>query len=124
MIRSIVFIIRFRIKQDGSNDFRKHYRVSIPPVEANKPGTLVQLAYENENATEVSVVRLFSSADAMDLHLQGANERTKKTFEFIEPISIQIFGIPNAATIETLKKLGGPGIVVNVNPQFIGGFVR
>jgi len=126
MSEPIVFISRNRIKEGMTDEFREHYSKSVPLTQAGKPGTLVQLAYENEEATEVTIIRLFPTADALDLQLQGANERSKKTYEFIEPISIEIYGTPNPATLETMKKVAGSGVSVSVsvNPQFIGGFIR
>ena len=120
----VSFIIRFKVKEGKLDDFKKHYKDSIPPIEADKPGTLVQLAYENEDASEVSVFRLFSSADAMDAHLQGSSERSKKTYEFVAPVSIETFGTPNASTMEMMKKIAGSGVVLSVNPHYIGGFIR
>jgi len=124
MTEPIVFISRNRIKEGKSEEFRLHYRDSIPPIMAGKPGTLAQLAYENEDATEVTVVRLFPSAEALDLQIQGADERSKKTYEFIEPISIEIFGTPNPATLEKMKKIAGSGVAVSISPHYTGGFIR
>jgi hypothetical protein len=124
MSEPIVFISRNKIKVGKSEEFRNHYRDSIPPIMAGKPGTLVQLAYENEETAEVTIVRLFPSADALDLQIQGADERSKKTFEFIEPIGIEIFGTPNLATLEKMKKIAGSGVVVSINPHYIDGFIR
>ena len=120
----IVFISRNRVKVGMLNDFTRHYHDSIPPIEAGKPGTLVQLAYVNEDATEVVIVRLFPNADALDHQIQGADERSKKTYEYIEPIGIEIFGTPNPATIEKMKKIGGSGVVVSISPNYLGGFIR
>jgi len=124
MTDPIVFISRNRVKKGMLDEFRKHYRDSIPPIEAGKPGTLVQLAYVNKDATEVDIVRLFPSAEAMDLQLQGADERSKVAYRFIEPTSIEIYGTPSTFAMEVLKKVAGSGIDVNVKPQFIGGFIR
>jgi hypothetical protein len=120
----IVFINRNKIKDGKANEFRKHYRDSIPPIEAGKPGTLAQLAYENEEVTEVTIVRLFPNADALDQQIQGADERSKKTYEYIEPISIEIFGTPNPSTLEKMKKIAGSGVAVKISPNYIGGFIR
>jgi hypothetical protein len=120
----IVFISRNRIKQGMLDDFCRHYLDSIPPIEAGKPGTLVQLAYLNEDATEVDIVRLFPSAEALDLQLQGAGERSKEAYRFIEPTSIEIYGVPSDSALEMMKKIAGSGIDVRVNPRFVGGFVR
>jgi quinol monooxygenase YgiN len=120
----VVFISRNRIKQGKADEFRKHYRDSVPVTNATKPGTLAQLAYENDQATEVTIVRLFPSADALDQQIQGADERSKKTYEFIEPISIEIFGAPSPATLEKMKKIAGSGVAVSISPHYIDGFIR
>jgi hypothetical protein len=124
MSEPIVFISRNKIKEGKVDEFRNHYRDSIQPVIAGKPGTLAQLAYENEQVTEITIVRLFPNADALDLQIQGADERSKKTYEFIEPIGIEIFGTPNPATLEKMKKIAGSGVAVSIYPHYIGGFIR
>jgi len=60
----------------------------------------------------------------MDIHLRGANERSKRAYEFLEPASIEIYGLPGSRTLEMLKNMTGSGISVSVNPHFIGGFIR
>jgi hypothetical protein len=124
MTDPIVFISRNRVKEGMLDEFKKHYLDSIPPIEAGKPGTLVQLAFVNEGATEVDIVRLFPNAEAMDLQLQGADDRSKITYKFIEPTSIEIYGSPSNYAMAMMKKVAGSGTDVSVNPQFLGGFIR
>ena len=124
MTDPILFISRNRIKEGKFDDIRKHYQASVAGVEANKPSTLVQLAYSNEDATEMTIVRLFPNADALDQQLQGADERTKTTYQFIEPTNIEIYGTPNSYALEMFTKVAGSGIAVSVHPQYMGGFIR
>jgi hypothetical protein len=124
MPEPIVFVSRNRIKEGKARDFKAHYRKSISPILADKPGTVAQLAYENEESTEVTVVRVFPNADALDLQLRGADDRSKKTYEFIEPVGIEIFGRPNAATLTIMKKIAGSGVPVRICPHYMGGFIR
>ena len=124
MTDPIVFISRNRVKQGMFDEFKKHYHDSIPSIEASKPGTLVQLAYVNEDSTEVDIVRFFPNAEAMDQQLQGADERSKLAYKFIEPTSFEIYGTPSDYAMEMMKKVAGSGIDVSINPQFIGGFIR
>ncbi len=124
MTEPIVFISINHVKEGRLDEFREHYRLSIPPIQAGKPGTLAQLAYENEDATQVTIVRFFPSADALDQQIQGADERSKSTYEFIEPVRIEIYGTPNPATLEKMMKIAGSGIDLRVQSRFIGGFIR
>lgn len=124
MSKPIVFISRNKIREGKGDEFRKHYRDSIPPVLATKTDTIAQLAYENDDETEFTIVRIFPSAEALDLQIKGADERSKKTYDFIEPISIEVFGSPNSDTLEKMKKIAGTDVVMKVNPNYIGGFIR
>ena len=124
MSEPIVFISRNRVKEGLLADFKKHYYDSIPLIEASKLDTLVQLAYVNEDDSEVDIVRLFPNAEGLDLQLQGADQRSKVTYQFIEPTSIEIYGTPNNYAMEMMKKVAGSGIKVSIKPQFIGGFIR
>ena len=124
MSKPIVFISRNKIREGKVDEFRKYYRDSIPPILATKTDTLAQLAYENNDKTEFTIVRIFPSAEALDLQIQGADERSKNTYDFIEPISIEIFGLPNSATLEKMKKIVGTDIIMKVSSNYIGGFIR
>jgi hypothetical protein len=120
----IVFIVRHKIKEGRGAEFHRHYRESIPRTLESTPRTSVQLAYENPQGTEVTLVRLFPDADALDLQLQGSAERSKITYEFIEPLAIEIFGEPGPSTVERMKKIASSGIAVSIHPAYLGGFVR
>lgn len=126
MSEPIIFISRNKVKAGRNDEFRKYYQDSIPAILDSKPETFAQLGYEyeNEETIEFTVVRLFPSADALDLQIQGADERSKKTYEFIEPIGIEIFGTPNPGTLEKMKKIAGSGIAVKISPSYVGGFIR
>ena len=120
----IIFISRNKIKPDKLIEFRKHYQGSIQPTFDSKPNTIVQLGYENDQGTEFTVVRVFRNADALDQQIQGADERSKKTYEYIEPSAIEIFGTINPATLDKLKKIAGTGVTVSIHAGYLGGFIR
>ena len=124
MTDPILFISRNKVKEGRLDEFRKYYLDSIPPIEAGKPGTLVQLAYENDGGTEITVIRLFPDADAFDQQIQGADQRSKRTYEFIDPTSVEIYGTPNPYAMEMMRKVAGSGITVSIHPYFGGGFIR
>lgn len=124
MSEPIVFISRNKIREGKLDEFRKHYQDSIPPTLATKTGTFAQLGYEAEQGTEFVVIRVFPNAEALDLQIQGADERSKKTYELIEPTGIEIFGRPSPATLERMTKIAGSGVAVKISPNYTGGFIR
>jgi len=48
---------------------------------------------------------------------EGADQRSKTTYKFIEPTSIEIYGTPNHLAIEMMKKVAGSGVEVSVKPH-------
>jgi len=124
MSQPIVFIVRHKIKEGRGDEFRRHYRDSVPRALESKPRTSAQLAYENSDGTEVTLVRLFHDAEALDLQLQGADTRSKITYEFVQPLSIEIFGEPNGSTVEHMQKIASSGVDVSIHPAYLGGFIR
>ncbi|PKN88460.1 MAG: hypothetical protein CVU46_00815 [Chloroflexi bacterium HGW-Chloroflexi-8] len=124
MPEPIIFISRNKIREGKASEFRKHYQESIQATFLDKQDTLVQLAFENEETTEFTVIRVFPDATALDSQILGADERSKKTYTFIEPISIEIFGKPNPVTLEKMKKIAGSGIKVKICSNYSGGFIR
>lgn len=124
MTEPIVFISRNRIKEGMAEAFRQHYHTSLPVTEAAKPNTLVQLAYENDDSTELTIVRVFPTPEAMDQQLQGADDRSRRVYEFIEPTGIEVYGAPSAYTLQMIERVAGSGIAVSIHPHYAGGFIR
>ena len=124
MSEPIVFISHNRLKQGKLDEFERVYREVVKSIEVDKPGTLVQIAYVNEERTRVTFIHLFPDAAAFDLHLQGVAERTEIADEFIESESFEVYGKPNTGVLASLRNATGPGVTLSVHPQYLGGFTR
>lgn len=124
MNQPVVFVIRNRIKPGMAAAFREHYLATLPKTEIEKPGTIAQLAYSNDDASEVVVVRVFPSPDDLDRQLQGSDDRSKLTYEFIEPVAVELYGSPNPYAIEMINKVAGSGVEVTVTRNYLGGFLK
>jgi hypothetical protein len=124
MADPIIFISYFRLKPGKLEEFSRLYCDSLPRTEASKPGTTVQLGYIDKDGSECLVVRLFPDATAMDEQLRGSDERSKATFQFIEPLRVEIFGSPSSYSLEMIRKVSGQSIEISVFPGYLGGFLR
>ena len=80
----IVFISHNTVKDGKLEAFRKAFGEVADALESEKPGTIVYLAFADEDGTRVSVVHVFPDAGAMGRHLQGVQERMAKAVGFIE----------------------------------------
>ena len=125
MSEPIVFISRNRVKEGGLEGFKELFREVARTLEAEKPGTVVYLAYVSDDGTELSIVHVFPDADAMDLHLQGVAERAQKAFEFIETKGYEIYGAPSETTLETMRAFASSGgVPLSVQRERVGGYLR
>ena len=125
MNEPIVFISHFRIKADQLDAFRTYFREGATGLQAEKPRTVAFLAYADEAGTRVSIVHVFPDADAMDLHVEGAAERSRAAYEFMEPDGWEIYGAPSAAALGMMQQsASAAGVTLTVKPAHIGGFLR
>jgi quinol monooxygenase YgiN len=111
----IVFISHFKVKEGKLEGLKQHAQMMIELINSEKPGTVAFLQYLNEEGTELSIVHVFPDADAFDRHGEGAMERAKVAFEFIELIGREVYGMPNEKALATLKPLEGSEITLTTH---------
>jgi quinol monooxygenase YgiN len=124
MSEPIVFISHFMVKAGKLDALRQFAQATTAQIKAEKPDTLVFLQYLNQAGTEQSVIHVFPDADAMDRHSEGAMERAKSAFEFIELIGREVYGIPNEKALATLRPPDGSGIPLTFMLHYMGGYIR
>src|SRR3990172_414907 len=93
MSEPIVFISHFKVKEGKLEGLKAHAQMMIELIKAEKPGTLAFIQYLNGDETELSIVHVFPDANAFDRHGEGVAERARAGFEFIEPISRELYGM-------------------------------
>ena len=121
----IVFISHFSIKDGQVDRVREMVGEGQRALREGKPRTSVFLAYLSEDETELTIVHAFADQDAMDLHVEGADERSAKAYEIVEPRGWEIMGTPSESVKVSIdgssKATGAP---VTYQPSFVGGFLR
>jgi hypothetical protein len=125
MSQPIVFISHFQVKEGKLDGLKQSYQESAQRLEAEKPRTLVFLGYLNDSATHVNFVHVFADAESMDLHVQGAGERSKAAYEYLDPRGWEIYGRPSNPALELLRQEAtSAGVTLSVHPDYLGGFLR
>ena len=102
-----------RIWQGNAEEFARHYLESIPPVEANTPGTMLQAAYTNKQETEAIILRVFKDGQAMDAHLESVDRRSYSAYEYIEPTAFEIYASPSAKALSMIRPVVGNRAHIN-----------
>ncbi len=120
----IVFVTNLRIKEGKVEEYKQFTRETTEWLKANRPSTLAILEYTSEDGTELSIVIVFADAKAREVHMLGLGELPTKSFEYLDIVNLQIYGTPTETTLEMMKMIGGSGIVFNIKPQSIGGYIR
>ena len=124
MSKPIVFISHLRIKEGKFDSWKEASPQIAEEIKTDKPGTIVFLAYANEEGTEATVVHIFPDAAGAALHFQGAGERTKRASEWLQAVRWEIYGDPGDEVMEAMKKFAASGIAMTVKPHSVGGYIR
>jgi len=125
MSEPIAFISHFRVKQGKHDDVTRLFQDVSERLKAEKPRTLVFLAYFNETGTQVSFLHVFADAESMDLHFQGSDERGRAAYEYVDPAGWEFYGRPSQQAMETMRQAAtSAGVTLSVEPDYLGGFLR
>ena len=124
MSKPIIFISHQRIKEGKKEGYIEYYRQVAEHARQNKPGTLSHIAYLDEDGGLVSVIHTFPDAKAMEDHMFGVDELARKARDYMEIVSMDIFGSPSEPVLNFIKQVAGSGVVVNFKPNWIGGYFR
>jgi len=125
MAEPIVFISHFKVKAGKLEGFKRAFQETIKLLEAEKPRTLAQIAYVNDSGTQLTIIHLFGDADAMDIHFQGAEQRSNAAYEFIEPDGFEIYGTPSNQVVTSMRgEAAVAGVSLNIQPTHLAGFIR
>jgi quinol monooxygenase YgiN len=125
MSEPIVFISHNTVKDGKLEGFRKAFGEVAGALEAEKPGTIVYLAFADEGRSRVSVVHVFPDAGAMGRHLLGVQERMAKAVGFIDTTGYEIYGTPSQPALEAMRGFAqAQDVPLHVQPDYVGGYVR
>lgn len=125
MSEPVVFISHFAIKEGTLGDLRRLSEEIIESLRQDKPRTVLYLAYLNAEGTKVSFLHAFPDAESMDLHFEGADERAKAAYQYLEPRGWEIYGRPSESAMGSMREAAaGAGVPLTVLPDHLGGFLR
>jgi quinol monooxygenase YgiN len=121
----VAFISHFRIKEGKLDAAKEAFAAVSTQLGASRPRTAAYLAFIDEAGERLSMLHVFPDAEAMDLHAQGAGERSKAAFELFEPTGWEIYGEPSAAALKTIEDMAAEwGVPVKIDREALGGFIR
>jgi hypothetical protein len=124
MSEPIVFIARQKVKEGKLEGYKQNFQDVLNFVEPNKPNTVGFLNYCSEDNTEATLIQVYPNAESMEQHVQGLGEIAKRSYEFMDVVSFEIYGRPSEATLTMMANLAKSGVPVKIAPHFNGGYIR
>jgi len=121
-----IFIATNRLKKGAFEDEQRRVPELCDFIAANEPRLIAFNEYVNEDRTEVAVVQVHPDAKSMEFHMGVVRERAQRAYgETLDATtSIQVYGMPSDAVLESLRQQAGAGVPLRVNPRHLGGFTR
>jgi uncharacterized protein (DUF2126 family) len=121
----VAFISHFHIKEGELDAARAAVATVLTQLKGSRPRTAAQLAFVDERGERLSILHVFPDAEAMDLHVEGAAERSKAAYELFEPAGWEVYGTPSAAALNMIEDQAAEwGVPVKFEPEALGGFLR
>jgi hypothetical protein len=121
-----IFIATNRLKKGAFEDEQRRVRELCDFIAVNEPRLIAFNEYVNEDRTEVAVVQVHPDAKSMEFHMGVVRERAQRAYgdTLDATTSIQVYGMPSDAVLESLRQQAGAGVPLRVNPHHLGGFTR
>lgn len=125
MPEPVAFVSHFRIKEGKLDAFRRLSGEAAQRLEADKPRTLVFLGFLDDRGAELAFIHVFADAESMDLHVQGAAERSSAAYEYLVPLGWEIYGRLSAPALEMMRQEATTaGVTMTHQPDLMVGFLR
>ena len=125
MLDPIIFVSHFTIRSGKLGQLKQLADEVTRRLELDKPRTVLYLIYFDRDGTRASFLHVFADPEAMDLHFDGAQERSREALEFMDPDGWEIYGQPSHAALEAIRQAAtSAGVPLTIQPEYIAGFVR
>ena len=115
----IIFITTFQIEKGALEKFKEAVQKSTHFIETNGPQLMAEMCID-ENEMRAHGVQIHRDSESILTHWQLADPYMRDVMQYITTKRIDIYGQPNEAVIEGMRRLSSQGVVISVTPQFAG----
>jgi len=131
MIKPLIFVSTWKIKEGRLEDYKQFAREFMEHVKAKEPQLIAFNMYFNEDETEMTSIQVHPDAASMDFHLQVLAKVIGEDMiewidraDFLAPKQFEIYGTPSAKLLEANQPFVDAGISQSVKPLHFAGFTR
>jgi quinol monooxygenase YgiN len=99
MSEQVVYVDRFQLREGKLEDFRRYATEVASFVQEREPGVVSFNYYIDEAGEKGTALFIFSSAEALDRHLELVSSKFQEGYELLRGTEIELLGQPsNQAT--------------------------
>lgn len=115
----IIFITTFQIENGTLEKFKKAVQRSTDFLETNGSQLMAEV-YIDENEMRAHGVQVHRDSESILTHWQLADPYMRDVMQYITTTRVDIYGQPNEAVMEGMRRLSSQGAVISVTPRFLG----
>jgi len=115
----LVFITTFQIENGALEKFKEAARRSTDFLEANGSHLMAEVCID-EKEMRAHGVQVHRDSESILTHWQLADPYMRDVMQYITTTRVDIYGQPNEAVIDGMRRLSSPGVVISVTPRFVG----
>lgn len=119
MSDQIIYLSRWKILDGKLESFEKYAKEIADIVEKEEPGAISFSYFVDEDRKRGTAVFLFSSAEALDIHLDLLAPRFEEGYQYISGTDVEILGRPSKKAAEMAASFGA-----KFKNQQVAGFTR
>jgi len=121
----IVFISHFKVNGERLDEYLRLTDEVTRQLERQKRRTAAFLSYLDRETSRVTIIHVFADSDAMDLHFEGAAERSGVAMQYLPPSGWEIYGPASDSARKAIREAAqASGATLKVQDDFLAGFLR
>jgi len=99
MSEQVVYVDRFQLREGKLEDFRRYATEVAAFVQEHEPGVVSFNYYIGQDGERGTALFVFSSAEALDSHLDVVSSRFQEGYEQLRATEIELLGEPSDRAI-------------------------
>ena len=115
----ILFIATSQIHDGTLDQFKEAVRKTIDFLEANGPQIMGEVCI-NEDEMQAYTIQLHRDSESILAHWQLADPYQRDVMQHITTTRVDIYGQPNEAVMEGMRRLASEGAALSVAPIYAG----
>jgi hypothetical protein len=115
----ILFVTTFQIESGALEKFKEAVRKSTDFLEANGPQLMAEVCID-EKEMRAHGIQIHRDSESILAHWKLSDPYMRDVMQHITTTRVDIYGQPNEAVMEGMRRLSSQGAVITATPLFAG----